>query len=113
MVFKMVNIIIKDFKDAGEKGQYYTATCSHIHESEESDRAAKIRRTWYKKAYTKGFKTKVAFLGEKPVGFIHIVPIEHSHWGPMGKDLMVLLCQYVSKEMKSWRHITMKRCVEL
>jgi len=96
----MARISIKDYENAGEEGQYYTATCSHVHESEESDFAAKKRDAWYSKMHSKGFKTKVAFLDEKPIGFLHIVPIEYSHWGPIGKDLMVLLCQYVTPKMK-------------
>jgi GNAT superfamily N-acetyltransferase len=96
----MSRISIKNFEDAGEEGQYYTATCSHIHESEESDIAAKKRTAWYHKMHSKGFRTKVAFLDDKPVGFLHIVPIEYSHWGPIGKDLMVILCQYVATELK-------------
>lgn len=49
----MPKIRIKDFKNAGEEGQYYTATCSHVHESEESDMAAKERSAWYRKMYSK------------------------------------------------------------
>ncbi|MFW9905871.1 MAG: hypothetical protein ACFFFH_16235 [Candidatus Thorarchaeota archaeon] len=30
----MSEISIKNFEDAGKEGQYYTAACSHIHESE-------------------------------------------------------------------------------
>ena len=33
----MAKISIKDYENAGEEGQYYTATCSHVHESEKSD----------------------------------------------------------------------------
>lgn len=29
-----------------------------------------------------------------------MVPIEYSHWGPIGRDLMVILCQYVRNEGK-------------
>ncbi|MFQ5979258.1 MAG: GNAT family N-acetyltransferase [Candidatus Heimdallarchaeota archaeon] len=93
-------IVIKNFEDACEAGQYYTATCSHVHESEESDMAAEVRSAWYKKMRLQGFRTKVAFFNESPVGFLHMVPIEHSHWGPIGKDLMVILCSYVANQMK-------------
>ncbi|MFX0053212.1 MAG: GNAT family N-acetyltransferase [Candidatus Hermodarchaeota archaeon] len=96
----MSRVSIKNFENAGKEGQYYTATCSHVHESEESDFATKKRSTWYRKMHSKGFKTKVAFLDEKPVGFLHIVPIEFSHWGPIGKDLMVILCQHVETKAK-------------
>ncbi|MFW9917935.1 MAG: GNAT family N-acetyltransferase [Candidatus Thorarchaeota archaeon] len=95
----MPSILIKNFEDAGAEGQYYTATCSHVHESDESDMAAEVRSAWYSKMRSKGFKTKVAFVDEKPAGFLHMIPIEDSHWGPIGKDLMVLLCQYVPEGM--------------
>ncbi|MFX0124933.1 MAG: GNAT family N-acetyltransferase [Candidatus Hodarchaeota archaeon] len=62
--------------------------------------AAKVRRAFYEKMRPHGFRTKVAFWDGKPVGYIHTVPIEYSHWGPIGKDLMVILCQYVAKEAK-------------
>lgn len=96
----MTTIVIKNFENAGKERQYYTATCSHIHESEESDMAAEKRSVWYKKIRSKGFRTKVAFFDEKPVGFLHMVPIESSHWGPLGKDLMVILCQHVANEVR-------------
>ncbi len=51
----MPRISIKNFENAGEEGQYYTATCSHVHESEESDVAAKERSAWYRKMHSKGF----------------------------------------------------------
>ncbi|MFX0174016.1 MAG: GNAT family N-acetyltransferase [Candidatus Hodarchaeota archaeon] len=100
LLVEMLRISIKNFEDARKEGQYYTATCSHVHESEEIDFVAKKRSTWYCNMRSKGFKTKVAFLDEKPVGFLHIVPIEFSHWGPIGKDLMVILCQHVETGAK-------------
>ncbi|MFX1283924.1 MAG: GNAT family N-acetyltransferase [Promethearchaeota archaeon] len=96
----MIAIVIKNFENAGKEGQYYTATCSHVHESEESDLAAEERSAWYKKMRLKGFRTKVAFFDEKPVGFLHMIPIESSHWGPLGKDLMVILCQHVAVNVR-------------
>ena len=97
----MPTIEIKNLENAGEEGQYFTATCSHVHESEESDAAAVIRSKFYEKMRSRGFKTKVAFFDKKPVGFLHLVPIEFSHWGPIGRDLLVILCQYVSSALKS------------
>ncbi|MFX1513884.1 MAG: GNAT family N-acetyltransferase [Promethearchaeota archaeon] len=96
----MPTINIKNFENAGEYGQYYTATCAHVHESEESDAAAETRSEWYRKMYPLGFRTKVAFIDEKPVGYLHLIPIEHSHWGPLGEDLMVIYCLNVHNEMK-------------
>ncbi len=91
----MEQIEIRDYENAGADGQYFTATCSHVYESEESDQAAKVRSAWYKTMRANGFRTKVAFLDANPVGFLHLIPIEYSHWGPIGQDLMVILCQYV------------------
>jgi hypothetical protein len=39
----MPYIVIKNFENVGEEGQYYTTTCTHVHESDESDMAAEVR----------------------------------------------------------------------
>jgi len=97
----MSSIVIKDLDDAGEEGQYFASTCSHVNESDEIDACAKKRLAWLKKMHKKGLRVKVAFLAGKPAGFLHLIPIEYSTWGPIGKDLMVLPCMYVLDKWKT------------
>ena len=96
----MSPIKIKDLDDAGEEGQYFVSTCSHVNESDEIDTGAKKKLAWLKKMHDKGLRVKVAFLEGKPAGFLHLIPIECSPWGPIGKDLMVLPCLYVPDKWK-------------
>ncbi|MFX0097467.1 MAG: GNAT family N-acetyltransferase [Candidatus Hodarchaeota archaeon] len=97
----MSSVVIKDLNDAGKEGQYFVSTCSHVNESDEIDSCAKKRLTWLNKMHEKGLRVKVAFLAGEPAGFLHLIPIEHSIWGPIGKDLMVLPCMYVLEEQKT------------
>ncbi|MFX1532767.1 MAG: GNAT family N-acetyltransferase [Promethearchaeota archaeon] len=97
----MSSIIIKELEEAGEAGQYYVSTCSHINESDEMDTGGKKRLAWLMKMHERGLRAKVAFLADEIVGFLHLIPIEYSHWGPIGKDLMVLLCMYVPDKWKN------------
>jgi len=96
----MSSIEIKDLDDAGEEGQYFVSTCSHVNESDEIDTCAEKKLAWLKKMLDKGLRVKVAFLEGKPAGFLHMIPIEYSPLGPIGKGLMVLPCLYVADK---WR----------
>jgi GNAT superfamily N-acetyltransferase len=40
----------------------------------------------------KGSRVKIATLYGEPVGFLHVIPIEFSPWGPLGRDLLVIPC---------------------
>jgi GNAT superfamily N-acetyltransferase len=90
----MPKILVRDMLPEDE---YYVSTCSHVDESEETDGCARRRAALLRDLVGKGGCVKVALLGREHVGFAHGVPIEHSSWGPIGENLMVVPCLYVTK----------------
>lgn len=87
-------------KDMGEGDRYYVGTCGHLYESEEIDHCSKIRNEWFEKMSDRGLRIKVAFLDGERVGFIYLMPIEISPWGPLGEDLMFMPCLVSEEEGK-------------
>jgi GNAT superfamily N-acetyltransferase len=83
-----------------ETTEYFVGTCTHVNESEEADACGKRRVAWLRGMYEQGLRVKVALLEGKPVGFLYVMPIEVCPWGPLGKDLAVIPCLYVSEEGK-------------
>jgi len=81
-----------------EEDEYFVSTCSHVNESEEIDRCAARRRSLFTDLKGKGGLSRVALLDGKHAGFAYGIPIEHSSWGPLGKDLFVIPCLYVLDE---------------
>jgi len=86
--------------ETGEAGLYFASTCSHINESEEIDACAKKRLAWFKKMHKKGLRIKIGFVDGELAGFLNMIPIEYSTWGPTGKNLMVLTCMFVPDKWK-------------
>jgi len=91
----MPQLIVRDMTPADE---YYVGACTHINESAENDACCQRRLVWLKKLMPVGLRVKVAVLDDKPVGFLYLMPIEVSPWGPLGKDLMVIPCLFVAWE---------------
>jgi GNAT superfamily N-acetyltransferase len=81
--------------------EYFVATCSHIHDSNEIDACARERRRQFELMRAQGALFKVATAGGKHAGFAYGVPIEHSSWGPLGQSLMVIPCLYVLQDSTS------------
>ena len=88
-------------QDMDQTSEYFVGTCSHIHETDEADAVAKRRIAWLKSKHQEGLRVKVAILDGKPVGFLHVMPIEICPWGPLGKDLSAIPCLYVLNDSKS------------
>jgi thiol-disulfide isomerase/thioredoxin len=86
---------LMEIRDMDKTSEYFVSTCSHINESEEIDACSKRRTAWFKKMERKGLKIKVAFFDKNPAGFLYLMPIEVSPWGPIGKGLLVIPCLYV------------------
>jgi GNAT superfamily N-acetyltransferase len=86
--------------DMDEITEYFVGTCSHVNESPEIDACGQKRIAWLYKMYEKGLRVKVAILDDKPKGFLYVVPIEVSPWGPLGKDLLVIPCLWVLNQVK-------------
>jgi len=80
---------IRDMQPADE---YFVGTCTHTHESEETDSSAGRRLAWLRGMHKNGSRVKVATLGGKRAGFLHVIPIEFCPWGPLGRDLLVIPC---------------------
>ncbi len=86
-----------EVRDIEGSDEYYVGTCTHVNESKEIDICSEIRNGWFKKMYERGLRIKVALLDGGRVGFIYVLPIEISPWGPLGEDLMFIPC-LVSEE---------------
>jgi predicted N-acetyltransferase YhbS len=81
------------------ESHYYVSACGHCNESDETDSCAKMRQDWLINMQKKGARTKVAFIEDNPVGFIHLIPIEVSTTELIGQDLMVIPCLAI---LKNW-----------
>lgn len=82
-------------RDMDTTDEYFVGACSHLNESPEIDACADRRIAWLKGMYETGLRIKVASLNQEPVGFLYVMPIEVSPWGPLGEDLMVVPCLFV------------------
>ncbi len=83
------DLIIRDMRECDG---YYVGTCTHVDESEEIDVCSEIRNEWFEKMFDRGLRIKVALLEGERVGFVYMLPIEISPWGPLGEDLMFIPC---------------------
>jgi len=81
--------------------KYFVGTCTHVNDTSEYfsrseiDLSAKRRIDWLQSLYNKNIRTKVAYINDKPVGFVHLIPIEICPWGPIGENLLVIPCLVV------------------
>ncbi|HEX7401861.1 MAG TPA: hypothetical protein VF369_06760 [candidate division Zixibacteria bacterium] len=87
-------------RNMDETTEYFVGTCSHVNESPETDACGQKRIAWLRQMHEKGLRVKVAILEDKPVGFLYVMPIEVSPWGPLGKDLMAFPCLWVLNPAK-------------
>ena len=81
-----------EIHDMDASDEYFVGTCTHTHESEEMDSSASTRLAWLRAMHEKGSRVKVATLDGERVGFLHVIPIEFSPWGPLGRDLLTIPC---------------------
>jgi GNAT superfamily N-acetyltransferase len=88
----MAEITVHDMRVGDE---YFVATCSHVHESQEHDACGRRRLAWLHAMHDRGLRALVAQLDGQPAGFAYVMPIEVSPWGPLGRDVMVLNCLFV------------------
>jgi len=84
--------------DAGTA--YFVDACSHVHESAEMDACANRRCVALDALRERGAHVKVALCDSEMVGFLYLLPIEVSPWGPIGRDLAVVPCLYVMPQGK-------------
>lgn len=88
----------REIRDMTALDERFVASCTHVGETEEWDRAAERRLAWLHRMYEQGLRVKVALLDGQPVGFLYLLPIEVSSWGPAGRDLAVIQCLCVKNE---------------
>jgi len=86
--------------DMGPADEQFVGTCSHVNESDEIDATARRRLDWLGRMREKGLRVKVASINGTRVGFVYVMPIEISPWGPLGRELMVIPCLYVLPDMQ-------------
>jgi predicted N-acetyltransferase YhbS len=84
-----------DVREMTPEDEYFVSTCSHVNESEETDQCGHRRLAWLRSMSEKGLRVFVASVEGKLVGFVYVLPIEVSPWGPLGKDLLVVPCLWV------------------
>ncbi len=80
--------------------EYFVATCTHVNESEEIDACARSRSTWMRAMYHHGLRVAVALLDGEQVGFVYVMPIEVSPWGPLGSGLATVPCLTVREQAR-------------
>jgi GNAT superfamily N-acetyltransferase len=88
-------------RDMRPEDEYFVSTCSHVNENEEHDEIGRRRQPYLRTLIELGMRVKVAELDGERVGFVYAVPIEHSPWGPAGRDLLAIPCIWILKQM--WR----------
>jgi GNAT superfamily N-acetyltransferase len=91
----VLEVVVRDMQSEDE---YFVSTCSHVEESEEIDACAEKRRELFRDLAGQGGVFKVALIDDEHVGFAYGLPIDRAPWGPLGQDLMVIPCLYVSGE---------------
>jgi GNAT superfamily N-acetyltransferase len=87
-------------RDMGATDEYYVGTCGHVNESDEIDACAQRRIAWFRNKYEAGLRIKVAILDGVQVGALFVMPIEVCPLGPLGQDLLVIPCLFVSQNGK-------------
>ncbi len=76
----------------------FVGTCARPECSAEVRSCANHRLGWLRENEHRGVHAKVALQDDETVGFLYVVPIEISPWGPLGEDLLVVPCMYVSPD---------------
>ena len=89
-----------EVRDMGSADEYFVSTCSHVNESDEIDACGQRRLAWLRKERESGLRIKVGLVRGEHAGFLYVMPIETSPWGPLGQDLSVIPCLYVLEKGK-------------
>lgn len=88
-------VVVRDMLPEDEA---FIGTCAHVGETEEKDACGHRRVAWLRDRIPHGVRSKVATVDGRRAGFLYVVPIELSPWGPIGEDLLVLPCLFVVPE---------------
>jgi GNAT superfamily N-acetyltransferase len=85
-------------EDVGDDTIWFVSTCTHVDEREDWDQGGVSRKTWIEEMLPCGLQIKVALDDHQPVGFVHLLPIEHSAFGLIGHDLLTIPCLALRSE---------------
>lgn len=91
-------ITIRDMQVEDEE---FVGSCTHVQETEEWTASCRRRLPWLRAQHQHGLRAKVALLHGRHAGFLYVMPIEVSPWGPVGEDLMAIQCLVVKSETRS------------
>jgi GNAT superfamily N-acetyltransferase len=87
--------------DVTEDTLWYVACCAQVDEGAEKGQAAKLHEDWMRKTLTRsGMRAKVAVDGDDPIGFLFLLPVEHTSWYVAGEELATIQCLNVEKEYR-------------
>jgi len=84
-----------DIREMTPEDEYFVSTCSHVNESAEIDQCGQRRLEWMRAMRAQGLRVFTAHLDGKQAGFVYLMPIEVSPWGPIGQGLTVVPCVWV------------------
>jgi GNAT superfamily N-acetyltransferase len=79
-------------EDISDDTMWFVSTCTHVDESADWDRGGAVRAFWIENMLPSGLQIKVALDGDRPIGFVHLLPIELSAFRLMGHDLLTIPC---------------------
>ena len=85
-------------EDVNDETLWFVAACTHVGETTDQDRGGAVRKAWIEEMLPQGLQIKVALDGEQPIGFIHLLPIEHTAFGLQGRDLLTIPCLALQDE---------------
>lgn len=84
-----------------ENTLWYVACCSQLTEDAETEQAARLHEDWMRKTLTRsGMRAKVALDGDKPIGFLFLVPVERTSWYIAGEELETIQCMNIEEEYR-------------
>jgi GNAT superfamily N-acetyltransferase len=87
--------------DVTEEHLWYVACCAQVDQSDEQKQAADLHEDWMRMALTRGgMRAKIALDGERPIGFIFLLPVERTAWYIAGEELFTIQCMNVEDEYR-------------
>ena len=87
--------------DVTEDTLWYVACCAQLTEGAEKEQAVRLHEDWMRKTLTRsGMRAKVALDGDKPIGFLFLLPIERTSWYIAGQHLATIQCMNVEADYR-------------
>ena len=77
----MKKITVRDMQPDDEE---FVGTCGHVGETKERTASCWRRIPWLREQHRYGLRVKVALIDGRHVGFLYVMPVEITPWGPVG-----------------------------